>query len=157
MDRTRRTIDAPDRRTDTKTPSKLSVAAPGLVAVLVVAAAVLLAYKGHARAHEPYIPPGAHLASWRDNGRDGRYVLQIAQGPALDAGEPVAGIVSSDTDCEADDRGLSHCGNTLELPGGARVVVIDTHQMSRYRCLSPGDRISLSAISPGWVLGSLAG
>ncbi len=101
------------------------------------------------------MPSGARLAAWQDNGQGGRYVLQLAQGRSLPVGERVAGIVTSDSNCEADAEGLSHCHNTIDLANGSRIVVINTHQMSRNRCLGPGDRVSLTGIGASWVVGTL--
>lgn len=126
-----------------------------LVGVLVTGAALLAFHEGRARAVEPAIPPGAQLGSWQENGHGGRYLLQIAQGRRLAAGERVAGIVTSDNDCQPEAQGLSHCHNAIDLANGSRIVAIDTHAMMRNRCLAPGDRITLSAIGPEWVLGTL--
>ena len=104
---------------------------------------------------EPSIPAAVRLASWQDNGQSGRYVLQLAQGRSLPAGERVAGIVTSDSNCEADAQGLSHCHNAIDLANGSRIVVINTHQMSRNRCLGTGDRVSLTGAGTSWVLGTL--
>jgi len=136
-----------------KTRSAFPYATRWLLGALVLAAAAVASPAGHAGADEPPIPAGAPLGSWHDNGRGGRYLLQLAQGRPLRAGGRVAGIVTSDTDCQPDSRGLSHCRNAIELADGSRIVVVDTHQMSRNRCLAPGDRLSLSAIDRSWLMG----
>lgn len=110
-----------------------------------------------ADAGAPSVPAGARLGSWRDNGQGGRYVLQLENGRALRAGDRVAGIVTSDTRCEPDAQGLSHCRNGIDLANGSRIVVIDTHAMMRNRCLAPGDRLSLTAVDSSWLVGTLAG
>lgn len=127
-----------------------------VLGALVVASSAVAFPEGRAAADEPPIPAGVALASWRENGQDGRYVLQLERGRPLRAGWRVAGVVSSDTDCRPDARGLSHCRNAIELANGGRIVVIDTHQMSRNRCLKPGDKLTLSAVNPSWVLGVLS-
>ena len=128
-----------------------------LFTALLLGASAMLSYEGFAGTMQPPIPPGAQLGSWYDNGHGGRYVLQVIEGQIPAAGWRVAGVVKSDTDCEPDAQGLNHCHNAIELSNGRRITVIDTHQMMRNRCLAPGDRISLSAIGPSWLVGTLSG
>lgn len=128
-----------------------------LIDALLVGAAALLFYGQYAAADQPVIPPGAGIASWYDNGHGDRYVLQVAQGRALAAGERALGIVKSDTNCDPDAQGLSHCRNAIELSNGTRITVIDTHQMMRNRCLSPGERITLTGIGASWAVGTRSG
>ncbi len=128
-----------------------------LLGVLVLSAASVYSYRAQAGTEEPPIPPGVAMGSWQDNGRDGRYLLQVAQGSALAKSKRVTGTVISDTDCDLDARGLSHCHNVIELTNGTRITVIDTHNMHRNRCLQPGERISLTGIGAPWVMGTLAG
>jgi hypothetical protein len=90
--------------------------------------------------------------SWSDNGRDGRHLLQIVDGSIPAAGTTVVGVVVSDTLCQPDAQGFSHCQNGIELADGKRMTVIDTHQMSHYPCLEPGQRLSLSRIDRDWIL-----
>lgn len=126
-----------------------------LLGALVVTASAVASAEGRATVDEPPIPAGVALASWHDNGQGGRYVLQLEQGGPLRAGWRVAGVVTSDTDCRPDAQGLSHCRNAIELSNGDRIVVVDTHQMMRNRCLTPGDRVSLSAVDASWVVAVL--
>ncbi|HUW37826.1 MAG TPA: hypothetical protein VMV91_10885 [Rhodocyclaceae bacterium] len=106
---------------------------------------------------EPAIPAGVQLSSWYDNGHDGRYVLQVADGHAPSAGERVAGIVRSDSNCTPDAQGLSHCHNAIELANGEQITVIDTHQISRNPCLKAGGKITLTGIGSSWITGTLVG
>ena len=94
----------------------------------------------------------ASLASWSDNGRDGRHLLRIVDGSIPAAGTTVVGVVVSDTLCQPDAQGFSHCHNGIELADGKRMTVIDTHQMSRHPCLEPGQRLSLSRIDRTWIV-----
>ena len=127
-------------------------------AVLTLAAVGLLAYVLHVTAAaEPTIPATAALGSWYQNGQGERYLLQLAQGTPWPVGERVEGIVTSDSNCRPDAQGLSHCHNAVDLANGAQIVVINTHQMSRHRCLAPGDRLALRAIQPNWLIGTLSG
>ncbi len=110
-----------------------------------------------ASAAEPAIPDGAPLASWADNGRSGRYLLQIFDGKAPPANLHTTGTVMSDTDCEADAQGFSHCHNEIELPnGGGRLTVINTHNMHQYPCLDPGQKLVLGALDSSWVVATAA-
>lgn len=101
---------------------------------------------------EPAIPPGVSLTSWFDNGKDGHHVLQIAEGNAPSAGVRVSGIVVTDTNCEPDAQGLSHCHNRINLGNGGSIEVIHTHFMSRIPCLLPGQRVSITGLNASWVV-----
>ena len=118
-----------------------------------VAVALSLSYGGRTATGEPTIPRGATLASWSENGQGGRHLLQIADGSVLPAGMSVSGVVVSDTQCEPDAQGFSHCRNGIELENGVRITVIDTHMMSLHPCLELGERLSLISISPSWLMG----
>ena len=126
-----------------------------LLGAFMLSAASVYTYQVQAATDQPPIPRGVAMKSWQENGRDGRYLLQVLQGSALKAGEPVTGTVKSDTDCDADAAGLSHCHNIIELANGTRITVINTHNMHRNRCLGDGDLISLTGISGSWIMGSL--
>jgi hypothetical protein len=97
------------------------------------------------------------MKSWQDNGSGGRYLLQLTKGQLPKAGKPITGTVISDTDCDADAQGLSHCNNRIKLPNGSEITVIDNHNMHRYRCLGAGDQLALTAIDKSWIMGTLAG
>ena len=127
-----------------------------LLGVFVLSAASLYSYNVHAATNQPPIPPGVAMKSWQENGAGGRYLLQLAQGKSLKAGTRVTGTVTSDTDCDIDAEGLSHCRNTIKLANGSEITVIDTHNMHRNRCLGAGDRLSLTGMSGPWIMGTLA-
>ena len=127
-----------------------------LLGVLVLGAASLYSYNVYAAGARQPIPPGVAMKSWQENGRDGRYLLQLVEGRAPKTGKSVTGIVASDTDCDADAEGLSHCHNIIEFPNGSRITVIDTHNMHVNPCMSPGDRISLTGIDKSWVMGTVS-
>ena len=128
-----------------------------LFGALLLGAGAILSYKGFAGTTEPPIPSGVQFASWYDNGQGGRYVLQVIQGRIPKAGWRVAGVVKSDTNCEPDAQGLSHCHNAIALSNGREITVVDTHQMMRNRCLKPGDRLTLTVVGPSWAVGTLSG
>lgn len=101
------------------------------------------------------IPAGVGLKSWQDNGSNGRYVLRVIEGRAPAAGKRLVGVVTTDTDCDADAQGLSHCHNVVNMADGTRMTVIDTHNMHRFRCLGPGDQMTFTTLGNGWVVGTL--
>jgi len=127
-----------------------------LLGIVVLSAASVYSYEAQAGTDQPPIPRGVAMKSWQENGRDGRYLLQVLHGRALKAGKRVTGTVKSDTDCDIDAEGLSHCHNIIELANGTRITVIDTHNMHRYRCLGEGDRLSLTGIGKSWIMGTLS-
>ncbi len=127
-----------------------------LLGVFALGAISVYSYEAQAADGQPPIPRGVAMKSWQDNGRDGRYLLQLAQGSGFKAGKPVVGTVTSDTDCDVDAEGLSHCHNSIKLPDGREIAVIDTHNMHRNRCLGEGDRISLTRMSGPWIVGTLS-
>ncbi|MCR4331802.1 MAG: hypothetical protein NUV34_03735 [Sulfuricaulis sp.] len=125
-----------------------------LFGVIVLSAASAYSYKVYAANNQPPIPRGVAMKSWQENGHGGKYLLQVVQGRAPKAGKPVIGTVTTDTDCDADAEGLSHCQNIIELTDGSRITVIDTHNMHINRCMSPGERISVTGIDKSWVMGT---
>lgn len=127
-----------------------------LLGVLALGAAAAFAGALQPQGQPPPIPFGVAMKSWQDNGRDGRYVLQLVKGQAPERGTSASGTVMSDTDCDADAQGLSHCNNIIRLADGSQVTVIDTHNMHRYRCLGAGDRLTLTTLGDTWIVGTLA-
>ena len=127
------------------------IGASVLSAVGALAIGLFVVYGGDTSSQSALLK-SASLASWSENGRDGRHLLQIVDGSILPAGTTVVGVVVSDTLCQPDAQGFSHCHNAIELADGKRMTVIDTHQMSRYPCLEPGQRLSLSRIDRTWIV-----
>jgi len=64
-------------------------------------------------------------------------------------------VVTTDTDCDADAQGVSHCHNILKMADGTQMTVIDSHNMHRFRCLGPGDQMTFTTAGKGWVIGTL--
>ena len=127
-----------------------------LLGVFVLGAAAVYSYQAQAASVQPPIPRGVAMKSWQENGRDGRYLLQVIKGDAPKTRKPVIGTVTSDTDCDADAEGLSHCHNTIKMPNGSEITVIDTHNMHQNRCLGAGDKLSLTGVSGPWIMGTLS-
>lgn len=100
----------------------------------------------------PAMPHGVALGSWEENGHDGRYLLQVVDGNALSPNAQLTGVVATDTDCTPDAGGFSHCHNIIDLANHMRITVIDTHLMNRYRCLRPGETVSLTGLDSTWIL-----
>ncbi len=101
---------------------------------------------------EPAIPQAAGINSWYENGSGGRYVVSIMEGqlPATNR-HAMAATVLTDSDCAPDAQGLNHCHNIIQFNDGTRISVIDNHQMSRHRCLKPGEQVKVSAMGPDWA------
>jgi len=136
--------------------SKLFPARRSLLGVLALGAA-LYAGSVQAQGGQLPLPAGASIKSWQDNGAEGRYVLQVIkwQLPKSKANKAVTGTVTSDTDCDADAQGLSHCHNNVKLADGTELTLIDSHNMHRNRCLGPGDQLALTGLGKTWVVGTL--
>ena len=131
----------------------------GILGAAIITCVIILAfsvsYGGNKTPSEPVIPHGASLTTWNENGQGGHYLLQIIDGVTPQTGVTVTGKVASDTHCEPDTQGLSHCHNILDLAQGTHITVIDTHLMSRNRCLKPGESLSLTRVSASWVMATL--
>lgn len=130
---------------------------PGLGVALAIAGAVaLLADPPSAAtaAENPPIPSRAELTSWKQNGHDGRYVLQVIEGrlPA----ETTTGTILSDTQCEPDAQMINHCHNQIRLANGETITVIDNHSMMVNPCLAPGATMTIQTLETGWIVGTLS-
>ncbi len=99
----------------------------------------------------PKLPTGVQgPTSWYLNGKGGRYFLPIVQGRLT--GRTI-GIVKTDTNCRADSQGLSHCYNKIKLLSGATITIQNTHKMSNFRCLRPGERVAVRPNgTPSWAI-----
>lgn len=124
-------------------------------AALVLASFTLLPLSVSAATDEPVIPAAAQLQNWYANGHGGRYLLQLLPGQSAIATANMSGVVLSDSNCQADANGLSHCHNQVELSNGRRITVVNTHLMRVNRCLAAGDRLSLQGLGADWVVGQL--
>ena len=73
------------------------------------------------------------------NGKDGLELVYAVRG-ALPKGS-VTGKVLTDTNCDPDRVGVSHCLNVIRLAGGKEITVRHDHQMMNDPCLSPGETV----------------
>ena len=51
------------------------------------------------------------------------------------------GIVLTDTRCNPDRNGVSHCLNVIRLANGKTILVVHDHMMMFMPCLSPGEHV----------------
>jgi len=52
-------------------------------------------------------------------------------------------VVQTDSNCQPDQNGTSHCLNELMI-NGAKVVIRHHHKMSETPCLTPGETVNLT-------------
>lgn len=64
---------------------------------------------------------------------------ELLEGPMPAAA--TTAVVLTDTDCAPDFAGISHCRNELRLADGSTIAVRHHHDMQRYSCLSPGEKV----------------
>ena len=57
----------------------------------------------------------------------------------------ISATVLTDSNCEPDADGISHCLNDLNV-GGAAVTVQHHHNMTQVPCLSPGETVTLMTL-----------
>ncbi len=105
-----------------------------------------------AQAWAPKLPKGVHgPISWYMNGEAGRYFVPIVRGSKLL--DPATGIVRTDSNCKPDSQGLSHCYNEIELQSGKIITIQNTHKMSNFHCLYPGEHVNVQPDgSSSWVI-----
>lgn len=58
---------------------------------------------------------------------------------------PQLGTVLTDTNCQADSYGVSHCLNRIRLATGRVIVVRHDHSMMNDPCLAQGERVRVRA------------
>jgi hypothetical protein len=54
--------------------------------------------------------------------------------------------VRSDSNCQPDQQGVSHCLNQLEI-GSTTVMVRHHHKMSEVPCLTPGETVNILSLA----------
>ncbi len=122
-----------------------------LLSALIIIGLFVAGLSSSAQAWEPKLPNGVQgPTSWYINGKGGRYFAPIIRGRLLG---PTSGIVRTDSNCAPDNQGLSHCYNRIELLSGKTITIQDTHKMSNFRCLRPGEQVTVRPNgSPSWAI-----
>lgn len=104
---------------------------------------------------EPTIPASAQIQNWYANCHGGRYLLQLLPCQLPVTATNLRGVVLSDSNCQPDANGLSHCHNQVALSNGRRITVVNTHFMRINRCLAAGEQLSLRSLGANWAVGQL--
>lgn len=92
--------------------------------------------------------PGISSMNWQNNGANGQRIVKITEGHLVD---PTQGIVLTDTHCNPDAQGLSHCHNVIRLKNHQTIKVIDTHNMMHYGCLRIDELVSVTPLGAFWA------
>ncbi len=79
------------------------------------------------------------------NGVAGIEVVYAVDGKAPARAQ--TGSVLTDTNCQADSYGISHCLNQIRLASGRVVTVRHDHSMANDPCLAPGETVRVRAAS----------
>jgi hypothetical protein len=53
-------------------------------------------------------------------------------------------VVLTDTRCNPDNMGVSHCLNRIRLANGQTITVVHNHRMMDMPCLDPGEHVVLT-------------
>ena len=75
------------------------------------------------------------------NGEDG-IAVAVLIGGTMPATTTTA-VVQTDTDCNPDTYGISHCSNILKFADGSLIEVRHDHNMQAYPCLDPGETVTV--------------
>ncbi len=122
-----------------------------ILSAIALVGIIFMGFSTTIRAWEPVLPKGVHgPVSWSQNGKDGRYFVAVVKGAIT---QSTAGVVKTDSNCMPDSQGLSHCHNIIELKNGKLVTIQNTHKMSKYHCLRPGEQVKIQLDgSPSWAI-----
>lgn len=87
---------------------------------------------------------------WQQNGKDNLYTTKLLEGELASESN---GIIQTDTDCEADAKGISQCHNKIELENNQTITVINIHNMMNYECFNPGEKVKIVPSEDGeWMI-----
>lgn len=92
--------------------------------------------------------PGASAMNWQNNGANGQRIVKIIEGHIV---APTQGVVLTDTHCNPDAQGLSHCHNVIRLKNHQTIKIIDTHNMTHYGCLRIDEPVSVAPLGASWA------
>lgn len=81
-----------------------------------------------------------------------RFMMSDLRQGELPAGASLATVLT-DTNCEPDAQGVSHCLNELQLESG-RVTVQHHHAMMEVPCMSPGEQVNVISVETYHTLAS---
>lgn len=100
---------------------------------------------GAAAASSPIAERTCGASSSCRNGEDGVAIAVLMSG-TIPARRTTA-VVQTDTNCEPDAYGISHCSNILRLADGSLMEVRHDHNMQIYPCLDPGETVTVEGQS----------
>ena len=96
----------------------------------------------------------ATLPAGAANGKHSLRVDRPSKGPGakVTTVQLISGVVShrmtarvlTDTRCDPDTMGVSHCLNRMQLANGTVITVVHNHRMMDMPCLSPGEQVTLT-------------
>lgn len=86
---------------------------------------------------------------WQHNGKENLYTTKLLEG---ELASESTGVILTDTDCEADEKGISQCHNEIALDNGRSLTVMNIHIMKNYACLKPEDKVKIVPSEDGqWM------
>ncbi len=85
---------------------------------------------------------------WQTNGLHQPRLVEVIQGHISGA---MTGVVKTDTDCAANNTGLSHCHDIILLANQKRITVIYTHNMNLVKCLAPNQTVTVKPVNLHWA------
>mgnify|MGYP000879410318 CR=1 FL=1 len=76
----------------------------------------------------------------QQNGKNNQYAVNLTSGELT---TKTTGKVLTDTDCAADNKGVSRCKSNIRLANGKVIKVISPHNMEYYRCFNIGEKVNV--------------
>ena len=122
-------------------------AAPALTQTGAQMRTLYVAKSGRALPQTIFVRPRDCLRRPRScvNGLGGRELVYLTRGRM--PMRATSATVLTDTDCGADQNGISHCRNAIRLESGELIVVRHDHRMMNDPCLQPGERVRVRRLS----------
>lgn len=116
-----------------------------IVFIIIIATGLLLGFNLWNNNVGESIPESEAFApesyDWQHNGKKGKYIVKLIQG---DIAEVTQGEVLTDENCQKDEKGLSRCNQKVLLAGNEEIEFIMPHNMTKHRCLTPGETVEIS-------------
>ena len=86
---------------------------------------------------------------WQQNGKENSYTTRLLEGELTSES---TGVIQTDTDCEADEKGISQCHNRIQLDNEQTITVINIHNMMNYECFNPEEKVKIVPSEDGqWM------